>query len=160
MVDNIFIDESQDLSSAELALLKLLSRESLIMAGDSNQTIYGFSSPYARAGILLAGKTKTLHLNYRNTAAIHELSEIYKNLSPLESSSAKDDNKAFREGPVPELLKADTKKEMDNFLICKTEFFTERIGYDPENICILCPSNKDIDHISSILAEKTINAQI
>ena len=154
MADNIFIDESQDLSSAELSLLKKLSGDSIIMAGDSCQTIYGFTSPYAHAGIDLKGKSKTLHLNYRNTAAIHELSEIYRNFYPSKHESDQDDNIAFREGPVPELLQAETKKEMDNFLTCKTEFFTERIGYDPENICILCPSNKDIDHITDILSAK------
>ena len=124
------------------------------MAGDTGQTIYGFSSPYARAGILLSGKSKTLNLNYRNTASIHELSEIYRKLSPSDSEEDKGNNIAFREGPVPELLKADSKDEMDDFLICKTEFFTERIGYDPENICILCPSNHELQHISELLAEK------
>ena len=156
-VNHVFIDESQDLSSCELSILKKLAKESLIMAGDSSQTIYGFSSPYARAGMLLAGKTKTLRLNYRNTSSIHKLSEIYKNLSPVKLDSDAGSNIAFREGPVPELLKAYSADEMDNFLITKTDFFTERIGYDPENICILCPSNKEIKHITSLLNGKNYN---
>ena len=122
-VNHVFIDESQDLSSCEISILKKLAKESLIMAGDSSQTIYGFSSPYARAGMLLAGKTKTLRLNYRNTSSIHKLSEIYKNLSPVKLDSDAGSNIAFREGPVPELLKAYSADEMDDFLITKTDFF-------------------------------------
>ena len=54
-LDAAFVDESQDLTAADLGALKLMSRRGLIMAGDTGQSIYGVSSPYKRAGVDIAG---------------------------------------------------------------------------------------------------------
>ena len=54
--ESLFVDESQDMSAVELMCLKALSGRSIIMAGDTGQSIYGFISPYRRAGLELSQK--------------------------------------------------------------------------------------------------------
>ncbi|MFW5728557.1 MAG: UvrD-helicase domain-containing protein, partial [Spirochaetota bacterium] len=63
----LFIDETQDLTAADLAVLRELTGGYMIMAGDVDQTLYGVVSPYARAGIELSGRTRLLTTNFRNT---------------------------------------------------------------------------------------------
>ena len=55
-LDFAFVDESQDLSAADLKALKLMTRRGLVMAGDTGQSIYGISSPYKRAGVDITGQ--------------------------------------------------------------------------------------------------------
>lgn len=154
----IFVDEAQDLTAVELMTLKALAKRPVILAGDSDQTIYGFSSPYARAGINISGYTKILKLNFRNTVPIHSFAETYRTLSREESHDTSQCSTAFREGPVPELLLG-KKKEILPALLDKIDFFIQQLGYDPENICILAPTGREIKTAAGALAERGIAAE-
>jgi len=157
-IDNIFVDEAQDLCAVELMTLKAISGKPLIMAGDSDQSIYGFSSPYARAGIHLAGRSRTLKINFRNTAAIHQFSEIYRSISVSVEYDSDQVSMAFREGPVPELIEESSPDLLLKQIIDKISFFIEQLGYDPENICILAPSVNEINKIIIHLAQNNYQA--
>ncbi|AFG38368.1 3'-5' exonuclease [Spirochaeta africana] len=168
-ISYVFIDETQDLTAIELMLLKLIASRPLIMAGDVGQSIYGFRSPYARAGIRLQGRTRTLKLNFRSTAAIHEFAESYRHqelaaAAETSGNSAAPDRhhqhheddpqeihppEAFREGPVPELLCSSDKACLLEGIIDKAVFFVRRLGYDPENICLLAPRNADLEKLAA-----------
>lgn len=160
----VFIDETQDLTAIELMLLKLLASRPLIMAGDVGQSIYGFRSPYARAGIRLQGRSRTLKLNFRSTAAIHEFAEAYRcqQLSSAEQTAGQSADaereahspEAFREGPVPELLLGKDKPALLQGIVDKADFFIRRLGYDPENICILAPRKNDLTKLAAELEKR------
>jgi len=150
----VFLDEAQDLAAVELMTLKTLANRPLIMAGDVDQSIYGFSSPYARAGIELPGYTKILRLNFRNTAAIHQFSEYYRSVSDEIEYDDTQDSEAFREGPIPELVLYDDKRILFNSLIKRAIIFIEHLGYDPENLAILAPTKKDLKRFQSELENK------
>ncbi len=149
-VDLAFVDESQDLTAADLHALRLMSRRGLIMAGDTGQSIYGVSSPYRRAGVDIAGRTRVLHTSFRNTVPIQDVAEAYRALSGLEEDEGAG-AVAFRDGPAPELYTAGTSAELLHLLLRKTALFIDPLGYDPENIAILAPSKTDLATIGDSL---------
>ena len=59
MLDWIFVDEAQDLSSADLAALKLYARRGMILAGDADQSIYRAGFALSRSGIDIRGRTRS-----------------------------------------------------------------------------------------------------
>ncbi|MBI9107077.1 MAG: DEAD/DEAH box helicase [Spirochaetales bacterium] len=148
--DFIFIDEVQDLAAVDIKAVKACTRRSVIMAGDSDQSIYQSGFTFARGGIDIRGTTKILKTNFRNTLEIHELAESYRN-----KSAGKDKETqpvAFRTGPSPELYTGENKDELVSMMIKRVALFTNELDYDPENICILLPSGKDIEPIRQQLA--------
>ncbi|MBI9100200.1 MAG: DEAD/DEAH box helicase, partial [Spirochaetaceae bacterium] len=148
--DHIFIDESQDLYPIELQLLKRLSRSSLIMAGDTDQSIYGIGAPYERARISSGATTRILKTNFRNTIPIHSLAETFRTGKGAEFDKGITPE-AFRDGPVPELYQSADTEILYDQLVEKVKIFVNTIEYDPENICILAPSAKFLNKIGEKL---------
>jgi hypothetical protein len=149
-IEVAFVDESQDLTAADLGALKRMSVYGLLMAGDAGQSIYTAGSPYKRAGIEIAGRARVLHTSFRTTVAIQEVTDAYRRLSGLEededSASA-----AVRQGPIPELHLAASRDELARLLLRKAALFIERLGYDPENLAVLAPSKTDLAAIGDLL---------
>ena len=149
-VDVAFVDESQDLTAADLGTLRRMSARGLLMAGDLGQSIYAAGSPYRRAGIDITGRARVLHTSFRTTVAIQEVTEAYRRLSGLEEDEDTAAN-AVREGPVPELHLASNRSELARLLLRKAALFIERLGYDPENLAVLAPSKTDLAGIGDLL---------
>ena len=158
--DYIFIDESQDLPPVVLKVLKKLSRRAVIMAGDVDQSIYGIGSPYKRAGIDIRGNTRILKTNFRNPIPVHRLAENFRQLSdsiPFDTETQPD---AFRDGPLPEIYTSDSVEELYKALVEKVSIFIGTLEYDPENICILAPTNRFLKVIAERLESenfRTVN---
>ncbi len=57
----------------------------------------------------------------------------------------------FREGPVPELYTAADAGELRRLLVEKIRVFLEELGYDPENLCILVPRNREVEALRPCL---------
>lgn len=149
--DRIFIDEAQDLSTALIRCMKELSTGGIVLAADDGQSIYKIGAQYLRAGLAIAGHTRILKSNFRNTRQIHELAErfLVAGASPSQSERA---SSVDREGPSPELVIARTEPELLAELLSYVDLATGRLGYDPENIGILVPSNSALDAIKTRLA--------
>ena len=138
----LFIDESQDLLPVELTVLKKLTLHAVILAGDTEQSIFQARSPYARGGFQLRGNTRILHTNFRNTIPIHRFAENFKKKSPFGRGEDSEEAVAFRDGPAPEIYTPDRGDHLSELLVKKVMVFIEEIGYSPENISILIPSVK------------------
>ncbi len=147
-VRRIYVDESQDLSAGDLAALKKLSTEGIVMAGDRNQGIYRLGLSFRDAGIRVQGRSRILTRNYRNTNAICALSERFRAAYPIgpvdRSSEVSAVGDARREGPEPELYYGRDYDEAAATLVRRCSFFIKQIGYQPENIAVLAPSNEDL----------------
>jgi hypothetical protein len=157
-IDLAFVDESQDLTAADLKALKLMCKSGVVMAGDAGQAIYGIGSPYKRAGIDISGRTKILHTDFRTTCPIHDLSEKYRELCGPDIDGEAVTTHAFREGPSPELYRAGTREDLLKLLIEKVSLFIEKLGYDPENITVLAPSKTDVSLIQEKLSRRGIKS--
>jgi len=149
-LDVALVDESQDLSAADLRALKLMTQRGLILAGDAGQSIYGVSSPYRRAGVDIVGRSRVLRTSFRNTRPIQELADAYRSLSAREDDEGVGAT-AFRDGPAPELYTAATRGELARLLLRKAALFIDRLGYDPENITVLAPTRTDIATLADLL---------
>jgi superfamily I DNA/RNA helicase len=149
-IDVALVDESQDLSAADLRALRLMTQRGLLMAGDTGQSIYGVSSPYRRAGLDVTGRTRILRTSFRNTLPIQEAADAYRRLSGLEDDEGAGAS-AFREGPLPELYTAGSREELGRLLLRKAALFMERLGYDPENIAVLAPTKTDLAFLGDLL---------
>jgi hypothetical protein len=148
--DFIFIDEAQDLPAAVLKAIKACAKRCVILAGDSDQSIYQPGFSFKRADLDIAGRTRILRTNFRNTVQLHEVAERYRCLS----SGRDDENKpeAYREGPKPELFAAADEEEMLSLLARRITFFLNVLGYAPENLCIIVPRDEDIETVGSRLS--------
>lgn len=152
-VRTIFLDETQDLTSGDLLTLKSLVTGHLVMAADTQQSIYGISSPFVRAGIQIAGRTRLLRTNFRNTRQIADAAaRFYAPEAPQTF--------AFREGPEPELHVAAEPDAVLPQLAAKLRLFLEHLGYEPENICVLAPHKDEIDRLSDALASERIETTV
>ncbi len=157
VADHIFIDESQDLKPVQLLILKKLASRSLILAGDTDQSIYGLGSPYKRASIDISGKSVILKTNFRNSTAIHELAEAYR-LQAAGSCNSDSEPEAFRAGPVPELITAEKTEELYARLLDKIRLFLNTLEYSPDNIAVIAPTRSMLDKIEKLLEEDSIPA--
>ncbi len=150
--DFIFIDEAQDLSAADLKFLKLCARRSVVLAGDSDQSIYQPGFTYSRAGIDIQGRTRILRTNFRNTTELQRIAERYRSTMP--GWDPENQPEAFRLGPPPEHYSAKERRDLLDLLLARFDVFVKHLSYDPENICIVAPLNEDLVEIKQLLEAK------
>lgn len=114
----ILVDEGQDFADSWYRLLLgALDPEAnrLFIALDSSQNIYRRRISWRSLGIQIAGHTRVLKRNYRNTrpilsaayAMVHEMDAAEADPGELVSSLVVPDQ-ALREGPAPELEQLDS----------------------------------------------------
>ncbi len=158
----LFLDETQDLTAADMRVLRFLTEGPMIMAGDREQALYGISSPYARAGISVAGRTRVLRTNFRNSCQIHAVAEAFRRYggsgggtgtAPPVSAAPQDDTVAFRDGPIPELYRSDSKDSLLSLLVDKVRLFVEALEYEEENLAVLVPRNREVDIVGDALSQ-------
>jgi len=149
LFDQLFIDEAQDLGTATLRVLKLLSKGCIVLCGDDKQSIYQVGSSFARSGLDVVGRSKLLKTNFRNSVQIHSFAQVFKGKQAEESGT--NQALAFRDGPMPELFRFTNKKEHMRLLAERVTFFSSLLEYEPQNICILTPSKQDFPLIRSTL---------
>ena len=77
--DHIVIDESQDVTAAQLAFLATLGRtqpEGLFFAGDLGQRIFQTPFSWKSVGVDLRGRSRTLTVNYRTSHQIRQHADL------------------------------------------------------------------------------------
>lgn len=153
-VARLFIDEVQDLAPVEIRMLKLLSEDGLVMAGDEGQAIYQAGMTFKRLGVDIVGHSRVLKTNYRNTRQIMHLAEVFRALWRSEAPAGPDEvEDAFRDGPSPELWRHTDPRDAEEGLRRRVEFFVSTLGYDPENIAILTAFSDGVDRLRALLKE-------
>lgn len=115
--DYIFVDEVQDLDPMQLKALCLLTKESIVLAGDAKQKIYKKSPlTYEKIGIRIRekGKHKVLNKNYRSTAQIVKLANSLK-FSDVEEKLI--EKHFVREGDKPTIAFFNDLKNSLNYVV-------------------------------------------
>lgn len=152
-VQTIYLDETQDLTSGDLLTLRSLITGHLIMAADSQQSIYGVASPFVRAGIQITGRTRVLRTNFRNTRQIADAAARF-------SAGHDDPQFAFRDGPLPELYRAASAEELLRPLVARLQLFLTHLAYEPENVCVLAPHKDELDRVARALGDAGIDTSV
>jgi superfamily I DNA/RNA helicase len=159
--ETLFVDESQDLSAVELMCLKNLKSRSLILAGDTGQSIYGFINPYIRAGLeLKQEQIILLKTNHRNTIPIHNLAEKYRKKTAESFEDPGTESYPFREGPDPEVHIHNNPEYLAELLAKKAQIYISDLGYDPESIGILCSRTGHFSLIKSAVEKKGLKTTV
>ena len=117
----ISVDEAQDTSKIQHAIIKLLAEgNNLFMVGDEDQSIYGFRGAYPRALLNFRYDYKNPYIlrmerNYRSTSQIVDKAQkfITKNKGRYEKSMSSERG----EGAEVQLIEVDTKEEQYNHLL-------------------------------------------
>jgi superfamily I DNA/RNA helicase len=81
---------------------------------------------------------------------IHALAERYRTVDSCHDSD--NSPEAFRDGPLPELFQASDRQALLEVLVERLRLFTVTLGYEPQNIGILVPSNDDVSFVRDRLA--------
>ncbi|MBP7096319.1 MAG: AAA family ATPase [Spirochaetia bacterium] len=154
--DFIFVDEAQDLPAAVLKALKACSLKCMVLAGDSDQSIYQPGFSFKRAGLDISGRTRILRTNFRNTVPLHALAERYRK----SSAGIDDENQpdAFRDGPEPELFMARDPEGMLAILENRVALFLNALGYAPENLCVIVPGDDELKAVAARLSAQGLGA--
>lgn len=157
----ILVDEGQDFADNWYRLLlRALDpvANRLFIALDSSQNIYRRRISWRALGIQIAGRTRVLKRNYRNTrpilsaayAMVHELDAAEADPGDLVSSLVVPDQ-ALREGPAPELEQLDSAESVRRHA---KDWIGTRLarGVPPADILILGHNRIGMEKIATWLA--------
>lgn len=143
--DYLFVDEAQDLSAATLRLIRTTVRESMILAGDNDQSIFQPGFTWNRAGIDINGHSKILNINFRSTNQINEVAEKYR--ATIKGADKENMPETFRLGPPVELH--ENRNQDDSFaqMISTVKMCINSLNYEPENICLIAPRKSLLEQL-------------
>ena len=147
--DYLFVDEAQDLTPAKLRILKASVRESVILAGDNDQSLFQPGFTWNRAGIDVSGNTRILNVNFRSTNQINEVAEKYR--ATIHGFDKENRPETFRLGPPVELHESKNDAEAFFQIISAVKMCINLLNYDPENICLIVQQNRHLEKLSSLL---------
>lgn len=143
--DYLFVDEAQDLSAATLRLIRATVRESMILAGDNDQSVFQPGFTWSRAGIDISGNSKILNINFRSTNQINEIAEKYR--ATIKGADKEDRPETFRLGPPVELHDNKTLEDSFNQMISTVKMCLNSLNYEPENICLIAPRKSLLEQL-------------
>lgn len=165
---HIIIDESQDLSKAQLKFLQQLHKDtpysSIMFVADNTQSIYsqswlGKGRPYTTIGYDMSGKARVLSKNYRTTTEISKAA-----YSLIEHDEQINSNVDFvkpalidRHGHEPIYRFFMTTEEQVAFYI--NEIKALQADYELRDICIIAKERKRIENAELELEKAGIPAQ-
>lgn len=150
--DYLFVDEAQDLTAATLRLIRATVRESMILAGDNDQSVFQPGFTWNRAGIDISGNSKILNINFRSTNQINEVAEKYR--ATIKGSDKENLPETFRLGPPVELH--ENKNQNDSFaqMISIVKMCINSLNYEPENICLIAPRKSLLEQLKNMLMDE------
>ena len=143
--DYLFVDEAQDLTAATLRLIRASVRESMILAGDNDQSVFQPGFTWNRAGIDINGHSKILNINFRSTNQINEVAEKYR--ATIKGADKENMPETFRLGPPVELH--ENRNQDDSFaqMISTVKMCINSLNYEPENICLIAPRKSLLEQL-------------
>jgi hypothetical protein len=143
--DYILVDESQDLTLAQIELLRLSAKKALILAGDANQSIYLKES--SLTDLPFSIKRFKLSENYRNTYEIKTLAASYLDSFKDSTSLKKVVYEKKATGLRPRLFKCSDVNSTIDLMIKKLKIDIDEFKLDLKDVLIICPSNYVIKQI-------------
>ena len=130
--DHLFIDEAQATAMTLTALKRFVSK-SIILASDGEQAIYQPGFSFTQAGIDVSDNRVILQENYRPRCRSTGLPNGL-------SGEAKASNQERCRWSNPELHRGRDGSVLQ-LVVERAMLFIERLEYEEENICIMCPSS-------------------
>jgi len=146
----VVVDEAQDMGPQEFNLINTIltdvdPKNSLFIAGDAHQRIYGRKVVLSHSGINIRGRSKKLRINYRTTEENRNWAvALLKGLSFDDLDGGKDSLEGYRSlmhGAIPEVHKFDSFTDEVNFIVERlTPMLSESGSLD--RVCVTVRTNK------------------
>ncbi len=146
----VIVDEAQDLGPREFCLINALVMDtepenSLFIAGDAHQRIYGKKVVLRRVGINIMGRSRKLRINYRTTEENRNWAVALLSGVPFDDLNGGWDDqsgyKSLMHGAVPEVHRFDSFQEEITFIIEKLTPLLPEVG-KLDRVCIALRTNK------------------
>ncbi|MBR1721793.1 MAG: UvrD-helicase domain-containing protein, partial [Treponema sp.] len=150
--DYLFVDEAQDLTAATLRLIRSSVRESMILAGDNDQSVFQPGFTWNRAGIDISGHSKILNVNFRSTNQINDVAEKYR--ATIKGADKENRPETFRIGPPVELHENKNQAESFSQMISTVKICISSLNYEPENICLIAPRKSLLEELRESLKKQ------
>ena len=146
----VIVDEAQDMGPQEFNLINSILTDvepenSLFIAGDAHQRIYGRKVVLSHSGINIRGRSKKLRINYRTTEENRNWAvALLKGLSFDDLDGGKDSLEGYRSlmhGAIPEVHRFDSFTDEVNFIVERlTPMLSESGSMD--RVCVTVRTNK------------------
>ena len=154
----VLADEAQDFTASGLRLLRTLAPDApntLFLAGDGHQRIYGQPLRLSACGIEIRGRSRRLKLNYRTT---HEIRN--RAISILEGREIDDLDggvdslkgyRSLRSGPIPEVRTFESEAQEASFAVERVHAWLEA-AVPSQAICLAARTRAQLaDRYASVL---------
>jgi hypothetical protein len=157
LYDAVVIDESQDISVAQLRYLAALAGNrpnALFFAGDTGQRIFELPFSWKTVGVDIVGRSKTLRVNYRTSHQIRSQADklLEPEISDVDGNREKrNDTVSVFEGEPPSIKLHDSEKdECANV----ADWITAKMksGIEPQEIAVIVRSEEQIPRAEAALA--------
>lgn len=152
----IAVDEVQDLTPAQIGVLGCLT-DTLLMAGDTSQSVFQKGFSFAQAGIDVEGRARILKRSYRCTRPVARLANRF--LDALESGGIRIPERTPTEGKrdgLPPILREFSRNELFARFDEVFTLFTQVLGYHTGAIAVLSPERDTLERIQNHLGERRI----
>jgi hypothetical protein len=150
--DYLFVDEAQDLAACTLRLIRASVRESMILAGDNDQSVFQPGFTWSRAGIDISGNSKILNINFRSTNQINEVAEKYR--ASIRGADKENRPETFRLGPPAELHESKNQNESFAQILATVKMCINSLNYESENICLIAPRKMLLEQLKSMIKDE------
>ncbi|MCR5764877.1 MAG: AAA family ATPase [Treponema sp.] len=150
--DFLFVDEAQDLTAGTLRLIRASVRESMILAGDNDQSVFQPGFTWSRAGIDISGNSKILNINFRSTNQINEVAEKYR--ATIKGFDKENLPEAFRLGPPVELHENPDHETSYAQMVSTVKMCINSLNYEPENICLIATQKRHLERLQELLKKE------
>lgn len=145
---HVVVDETQDLRTADLRLLRALVPEGpadLFLVGDAHQRIYGHRASLGEVGINIRGRrSRRLKINYRTTEQIRDWAvALLAGVDVDDLDEGKDSLKGYRSvrsGSRPTVEHFDSAQQESAAVVDQVRAWVKG-GCRPEDVCLVARTN-------------------
>ena len=160
--DFMVVDEAQDISVPQLKFFAMLANSqpnALFFAGDLGQRIFRQPFSWARLGVHIRGRSKTLRINYRTSHQIRRQADLLLDdeLSDVDGNTElRNGTISIFNGPKPTLKVCDTEEdEMELVALWLNERIEE--GIAPNEIAVFVRSENQLERAFAAIGQANLS---
>lgn len=163
--DAVVVDELQDLRPQEIRLLAALAGDgpnTLTLAGDGGQRIYGSRISLKALGVNVQGRSHILRINYRTTEEIRQFADRLLGAKGDDLNGGTEKRKgtvSLLKGPKPTLHAAKTQAQQWKYVSTEIKRMRKE-GLNLEEIAIFSRLNNSLTLIQEALQRNRVKSQL
>jgi mRNA-degrading endonuclease RelE of RelBE toxin-antitoxin system len=156
----VVVDEAQDIDAEQWRLIRLLAPrepDSLFIAGDAHQRIYGKPVTLSLYGIDIRGRSRRLKINYRTTEQILRwATQLLDGLDVDDLDGGADSTVGYKSlygGPVPLVERCETPEKEEEILTARVHALIAN-GCPAEEIAVVARHSRTVKKWAYALSNK------